>query len=193
MFYQNNVYLLQCETGTTTCTYLIYSINFPKFLKIVDKSLKNLLYNILINHLYYCIGDLFFIFLSLKWKSMKELLFVFLLYIVASCTTTKYIETPMKHTRVEYKDRIEHDSIYFRDSIVQKKENDTIYLEKYKYLYKYKYLRDTVNVVDSIPVVKVQEITKEVNKLHNWQFILMVLGGGFIVVIGYKLIRIIKI
>lgn len=124
---------------------------------------------------------------------MKKLLFVFLLYIVASCTTTKYVEIPVEHTRVEYKDRIEHDSIYFRDSIVQKRENDTIYLEKYKYLYKYKYLRDTVNVVDSIPVVTVQEVTKEVNKLHNWQSILMVLGGVFITVIGYKLIRIIKI
>lgn len=124
---------------------------------------------------------------------MKKLLFMFLLYIVASCTTTKYIEIPVEHTRVEYKDRIEHDSIYFRDSIVQKKENDTIYLEKYKYLYKYKYLRDTVNVVDSIPIVTIKEVTKEVNKLHNWQSILMVLGGIFIAVIVYKLIRIIKI
>ena len=124
---------------------------------------------------------------------MKKLLFMFLLYIVISCTTTKYIEIPVEHTRIEYSDRIKHDSIYLRDSIVQKKENDTIYLEIYKYLYKYKYLRDTINVVDSIPVVTVQEVTKEVNKLYNWQFILMVLGGGFIVVIGYKLIRIIKI
>ena len=124
---------------------------------------------------------------------MKELLFMFLLYIVVSCTTTKYIEIPVEHTRIEYSDRIKHDSIYLRDSIVQKKENDTIYLEIYKYLYKYKYLRDTINVVDSIPVVTVKEVTKEVNKLYNWQFILMVLGGGFIAVIVYKLIRIIKI
>lgn len=124
---------------------------------------------------------------------MKKLLFMFLLYIVISCTTTKYIEIPVEHTRIEYSDRIKHDSIYLRDSIVQKKENDTIYLEIYKYLYKYKYLRDTINVVDSIPVVTVKEVTKEVNKLYNWQFILMVLGGGSIVVIGYKLIRIIKI
>lgn len=124
---------------------------------------------------------------------MKKLLFMFLLYIVISCTTTKYIEIPVEHTRIEYSDRIKHDSIYLRDSIVQKKENDTIYLEIYKYLYKYKYLRDTINVVDSIPVVTVKEVTKEVNKLYNWQFILMILGGGFIVVIGYKLIRIIKI
>ena len=123
---------------------------------------------------------------------MKKLLLIFLLYIVISCTTTKYVEIPVEHTKIEYRDRIKHDSIYLRDSIVQKKENDTIYLEIYKYLYKYKYLRDTINIVDSIPVVTIQEVTKEVNKLHNWQFILMVLGGGFIVVIGYKLIRIIK-
>ena len=124
---------------------------------------------------------------------MKKLLYIFLLYIVISCTTTKYIEIPVEHTKIEYRDRIKYDSIYLKDSIVQKKENDTIYLEIYKYLYKYKYLRDTINIVDSIPVVTIQEVTKEVNKLHNWQFILMVLGGGFIAVIGYKLIRIIKI
>ena len=124
---------------------------------------------------------------------MKKLLLIFLLYIVISCTTTKYIEIPVEHTKIEYRDRIKHDSIYLRDSIVQKKENDTIYLEIYKYLYKYKCLRDTINIVDSIPVVTIQEVTKEVNKLHNWQFILMVLGGGFIAVVGYKLIRIIKI
>ena len=124
---------------------------------------------------------------------MKKLLFIFLLYIVISCTTTKYVKIPVEHTKIEYRDRIKHDSIYFKDSTVQKKENDTIYLEIYKYLYKYKYLRDTVNVVDTIPIVITQEVTKEVNKLHNWQFILMVLGGGFIAAIGYKLIRIIKI
>lgn len=124
---------------------------------------------------------------------MKRLLLIFLLYIVISCTTTKYVEIPVEHTRIEYRDRIKHDSIYLRDSIVQKRENDTIYLETYRYLYKYKYLRDTVNIVDSIPIVTIKEVTKEVNKLYNWQFILMVLGGGFIAVIGYKLIRIIKI
>ena len=99
---------------------------------------------------------------------MKKLLFIFLLYIVISCTTTKYIEIPVEHTKIEYRDRIKYDSIYLKDSTVQKKENDTIYLEIYKYLYKYKYLRDTVNVVDTIPIVITQEVTKEVNKLHNW-------------------------
>ena len=123
---------------------------------------------------------------------MKKVLFIFLLYLAISCTTTKYVEVPIEHTKVEYKDRIKYDSIYLRDSIVQKKENDTIYLEMYKYLYKYKYLKDTINIVDSIPIVTIQEVTKEVNKLYNWQYILMVLGGGFIVIIVYKLIRIIK-
>ena len=39
-----------------------------------------------------------------------------------SCTTTKYIKIPVEHTRIEYSDRIKHDSIYLRDNIVQKKE-----------------------------------------------------------------------
>lgn len=124
---------------------------------------------------------------------MKKLLLIFLVFIAISCTTTKYVEVPVEHTKIEYRDRIKYDSVYLKDSTVQKKENDTIYLEKYKYLYKYVYLKDTITIVDSIPAVTIQEVTKEVNKLYNWQVILMVLGGGCIAVIGYKLVRIIKI
>ena len=30
---------------------------------------------------------------------------------------------------------------------------------------------------------------KEVNKLKDWQVVLMVLGGGMVAVIGYKVVR----
>lgn len=124
---------------------------------------------------------------------MKKLVLAFLTLFVISCTTTKYVEVPIEHTKIEYRDRIEYDSIYLKDSTIQKNKNDTVYLEKYKYIYKYVYLKDTITIVDSIPIVTVQEVTKEINKLHNWQVILMVLGGGAIAITGYKLIRIIKI
>ena len=124
---------------------------------------------------------------------MKKLLLLFLVFIAMSCTTTRYVEMPVEHTKIEYRDRIKYDSVYLKDSTVQKKENDTVYFEKYKYLYKYVYLKDTITIVDSIPVITVQEVIKEVNKLHNWQVILMLLGGSFITVIGYKLVRIIKL
>ena len=56
-----------------------------------------------------------------------------------------------------------------------------------------KELKDTVNVTDTITVVKPVEVTKEVNKLHNWQVGLMVLGGAAIALGGYKLIKFIKV
>lgn len=127
---------------------------------------------------------------------MRKLIIIIAIFIslcVASCTTTRYVEIPVENTKIEYVDKIKYDSIYLRDSISQKKYNDTIYIEKYKYLYKYKYLKDTISKVDTISIVTVQEVTKEVNKLYNWQIILMVLGGGLIAICGYKLLNIIKI
>ena len=48
-------------------------------------------------------------------------------------------------------------------------------------------------VIAPITVVKPVEVTKEVNKLHNWQVGLMVLGGAAIALGGYKLIKFIKV
>lgn len=123
----------------------------------------------------------------------KRIVVALICLILASCGITKIVEVPVEHTKIEYRDKIKYDSIYLKDSTIQKNKNDTVYLEKYKYIYKYVYLKDTITIVDSIPIVTVQEVTKEINKLHNWQVILMVLGGGAIAITGYKLIRIIKI
>ena len=79
------------------------------------------------------------------------------------------------------------------NSIYLREKGDTVFLEKYKYLYKYIQLVDTVSKVDSIPVVKIHEVVKKVNKLHTWQTVLMCIGGVFIALCGCKLIKIIKI
>lgn len=125
---------------------------------------------------------------------MRKLLLVILLAIILSgCTSTRYIEVPIPQVKIEYRDRISVDTLIQNDSIVIRERGDTIVLEKYKYLYKSKEVRDTINVTDTITVVKTVEVTKEVNKLHNWQVILMVLGGVSIAFGGYKLIKLIKV
>jgi hypothetical protein len=124
---------------------------------------------------------------------MKNLLYIFLIFLSISCSTTKYIEVPVESVRIEYRDRFKYDSIYVKDSIIQTQDNDTIYLKEYKYIYKYINQTDTVLKIDSIPIVQIQEVIKEVNRLHNWQIILMVMGGGLAVLLGYKLIRLFKI
>ena len=125
---------------------------------------------------------------------MKKLLLAILLGILLSgCATTKYVEVPVDRVKIEYRDRVSIDTLYRNDSTIIREKGDTVFLEKYKYIYRVKELKDTVNVTDTITVVKPVEVTKEVNKLHNWQVGLMVLGGAAIALGGYKLIKFIKI
>ena len=116
---------------------------------------------------------------------MKYILFIFLF--LTSCTTTKIVEVPVEKIKIEYRNKIKYDSIYVRDSIDTHIRNDTIYINKYKYLYKERIVNDTIVRVDSIPKVVKVETIKEVNKLKNWQVVLMIMGGVSIGLLLYKL------
>lgn len=124
---------------------------------------------------------------------MKKLLLVILLGIIlSSCITTKYVEVPVDRVKIEYRDRVSIDTIYRNDSTIIRENGDTVFLEKYKYIYKVKELKDTVNITDTITVVNTVEVTKEVNKLYNWQIVLMTLGAFAIVILLYDIIKWIK-
>ena len=125
---------------------------------------------------------------------MKNLILILVLGIIVSCCkSTKYIEVPVDRVKIEYRNSVSVDTIYRSDSTIIRENGDTVFLEKYKYIYKVKELKDTVNITDTITVVNTVEVTKEVNKLYNWQVGLMVLGGAAIALGGYKLIKFIKI
>lgn len=125
---------------------------------------------------------------------MKNLILILILGIIVSCCkSTKYIEVPVDRVKIEYRNSVSIDTIYRNDSTIIRESGDTVFLEKYKYIYKVKELKDTVNITDTITVVNTVEVTKEVNKLYNWQVGLMVLGGVAIALGGYKLIKFIKI
>ena len=117
----------------------------------------------------------------MKW------LIVILTFVILSCGTTKYIEVPVETIKTEYRDRVLYDSIYIRDSIDTNIRNDTVYKTLYKYIYKEKKEKDTVNVTDTITKTITVENIKEVNKLKNWQIVLMIMGGGLIALLLYKL------
>lgn len=115
-----------------------------------------------------------------------------LILMLISCRTTKVIEVPVDKVRIEYRDRIVIDSLIRNDSIIIKEKGDTVFLERYRYIYRNLSTRDTINVTDTITVVQTVEVTKEVNRLHNWQVVLMVLGGAAIALGGYKLFKLIR-
>ena len=123
---------------------------------------------------------------------MKSLISILLIIVFCSCTSTKYIEVPVDRVKIEYRNSVSIDTIYRTDSTIIRENGDTVFLEKYKYIYKVKELKDTVNITDTITVVNTVEVTKEVNKLYNWQIVLMTLGAFAIVILLYDIIKWIK-
>lgn len=123
---------------------------------------------------------------------MKSLISILLIIVFCSCTSTKYIEVPVDRVKIEYRNSVSVDTIYRNDSTIIRENGDTVFLEKYKYIYKVKELKDTVNITDTITVVNTVEVTKEVNKLYNWQIVLMTLGAFAIVILLYGVIKWIK-
>lgn len=113
---------------------------------------------------------------------------VLILLLLNGCASTKYVEIPIDRIKIEYKDRTEIDTLIQKDSIITLLKGDTVFLEKYKYLYRIKEVKDTVAKTDTITTVQTIEVEKKVNELKNWQIILMVLGGGFIMLCIYKIL-----
>ena len=122
----------------------------------------------------------------------KQLVIALILVLLSGCASTKYVEVPVDRIKIEYRDRTLMDTLIRNDSTIIREKGDTIFLEKYKYLYKTKEVRDTVSITDTITVVQKIEVVKEVNRVHNWQIILMVLGGVAAAFGLYKLVRLVK-
>lgn len=116
---------------------------------------------------------------------------IFVLVMASCATKTVYVPVESKEKNKEYVDRWMRDSVYLRDSIYIEHKGDTVWLQKYRTLYKEKLVRDSIFITDSIrvqvpyPVVEL----KEVNRLRNWQLVLMCLGGILIGIGGYRLTR----
>lgn len=113
------------------------------------------------------------------------------LFLLLSCRS-KTIYVPTEIVKTEYRDKFIHDSIHYYDSIYVKEKGDTFLIEKYKYIYKDKLRTDTVCKTDSIAIPYPVIETKEVNRLHSWQIILMILGCVLLGYLGYKLVRLFK-
>lgn len=127
---------------------------------------------------------------------MRGLLIAILIFIVVSCTTTKYVDRPVlvETVRTEYVNQLYKDSIFVHDSIDRFISGDTVHQYKYKYIYKYFNRTDTVVKTDSIEVpveIKTTEV-KEVNRIKGYQSFLMCFGFVFILILVYKVIKFIK-
>ena len=122
---------------------------------------------------------------------MKRIILFFIVFVLFGCTKTIYVPVTNTITEIEYRDRLQHDSIYFSDSILIERKGDTVFNTKIKYKYISKLIKDTVSIRDSVYIEKPIEVIKEVNRLTKWQrwrlnFLWVLLAGG----IGYIIIKI---
>ena len=115
---------------------------------------------------------------------MKKVLIPLVLILLLLSCTTKYI--PVETVKERYINITTIDTLYQKDSIFVQTKNDTVFIEKLHYIYKYKASIDTIIERDTIPEIQKITIVKEVNRIKDWQTVLMVLGGTFILYIILK-------
>ena len=98
----------------------------------------------------------------------KTVIIIALALSCSACKTVKYV--PIETVKTEYRDNFVRDSIFRYDSIFQKEQGDTIFLERYRYLYKDRIVRDSIFKTDSIRVPYPVEVVREIKvPLSGWQ------------------------
>lgn len=123
---------------------------------------------------------------------MKKGLLLLVLAIVVGGCRTKTVYLPVETVKTEYRDKFFKDSVYMYDSVFVKLKGDTVWLEKYKYQYRDKLVKDSVFINDTIRIAYPVVETKEVNRLHTWQILLMCMGAVLIGLGGYKIFSFFK-
>lgn len=140
------------------------------------------------------VGDLFFVFLCTKNDSMKKGIVLILITFISiiSCTTIKEVPVEVPIIKTEYIHTHTTDTIYKDKTVYIKEKGDTVYIYDKEYVYNYKHEKDTIiqNDTTTIVVTKIEEV--EVNRLKDWQQVFMILGGVFVGILLFKLIRIFK-
>ena len=137
----------------------------------------------------------FFMYFCTKITDMRKIwLFILIVIFLTSCRTIRYIdrniidsteiEVPITNTKIEYRDRFLHDSIYIYDSIFTLIKEDTVYIYRNKETNHLINKIDTIVKIDTIKVpveitktvTKTETQIKEINKLYWWQKIFIYLG-----------------
>lgn len=120
---------------------------------------------------------------------MKKILLILSIFIFISCTSTRYIEVPVERIKLEYRDIIATDSSYIHDSIITREIKDTVFIEKYRYKYIERVRSDTFVRTDTVTKTVPVEVIKEVNRLKEYQVLLMIFGSISIVFVFVKLLK----
>lgn len=103
------------------------------------------------------------------------LLVLFVLCGICSCTTTKTVVLPTEERTIQNDSTI----IIYRDSIIEKRVSDTIYIEKYFNTTHYKTKTDTINNRESVTV----EVPVEVTPDWCWTLLYINIGIALLIIL----------
>lgn len=130
---------------------------------------------------------------------MKKVIFIILVLISCFACSPRIIEKV--RVEKEYIDRVQKDSVFLRDSILQKEyiKGDTVYRDKYvyKYIYKDKYQTDTVlrEVHDTtsiqVPVEKKLSFIQKA-KINSFWWLLAIIAGLLVYIFRVPILGLIK-
>ncbi|MCE8465895.1 hypothetical protein [Bacteroides nordii] len=118
--------------------------------------------------------------------AIVSLLAVIACCLITSCRSVQYVPVESVRTEIEYRDRLQRDSIHVHDSIHIRDKGDTVFVNRWHTVYKDKQLRDTIYIENTDSVQVPYSVEKQ---LSRWQSIKMVVGGwAFGIIIALVLI-----
>lgn len=128
----------------------------------------------------------------MKKATLIALSIILLLSTICSCTRKIYV--PVESVRIEYKDRLQRDSIYMLDSVRIVQRNDTVFMDRWRTEFKYRNLRDSIFINDTLRIPYPVKEIEYVNRLNWFQkfsvwAISILLGSGALVLILWLLKR----
>jgi len=156
---------------------------------------------------------------SFSWENLKAGLkecsihalilaaLIAIMLLLSGCGTTRQVAVVDRiHQDTIYINQTQYDSIFISQqhssdyhlnplNPLKQTETDTLYVKDIKVEYRYKLLRDTIHIhqVDSIPVIKEVEVTREVRYIPWWSKALNYIGAiALVLLFIFLTIKIIK-
>lgn len=108
-----------------------------------------------------------------------------MMFMVASCTTTKYVTVEKVKIDTTYITKEKRDSIWLHDSTFVEKKGDTLLIERWHTKYRDAYQIDTIYRATHDTIPQPYPVIQMVEKKLNWaQKSLMTVGGIFLAVVA---------
>ena len=126
---------------------------------------------------------------------MKAIITCFVISLMISCKSVKYVPVETVKTEKEYVDRFKTDSVHVRDSVFVLVKGDTVYKDRTRTVYRDRYSRDTayISKVDTIQVAYPVEVIKEKYHVPKSLWWLVILLAGLSVPSVLKILRKLKL